>query len=429
MTTPRIPDKGDLSDFLSAGGTLDQLTALVDSAPVFDPTSKPRAPEIIKPRLNARKAILVAATGVDWLIEPWFAMGMLHGLYGDPSLGKSAFMLWIACKLSIGINPFTGAEIEPVASLFILSEDSPEHTVRPRIDLFVGNPDLIHLAETIIAADGSESMPELKKDSGPICDYVIEHVIRLVVLDTQSSFMAGVDRNSEGQVRDSLGFGVQIANKTGACVVGVGHLNKGMGGRAVYHSVMGSAGIVAIARQVGMVIQHPEREDARLIGIAKSNISTKPPVYEWIWPQGEQIKLIGPSSISLEDAFGATTSKRANVEEAIDLLTESLSGGMRLSSEMEGLAKDANISTATLRRAKERLKIRSVKVGNAWYWSLPSGDSKEGSCSSVNGDEHLEIEHVEPESTNQGAQPDSQMSNFLPSPAPDDAGEEVSEWI
>ena len=39
LELPRLPDKGDVSDWLTAGGTPEDLAALADAAPPFNPSS------------------------------------------------------------------------------------------------------------------------------------------------------------------------------------------------------------------------------------------------------------------------------------------------------------------------------------------------------------------------------------------------------
>ena len=58
---------------------------------------------------------------------------------------------------------------------------------------------------------------------------------------------------------------------------------------------------------------------------------------------------------------------------AVSFLKSELSGGRV---EQSAVKKDANasgISWASVRRAKDRLKIKPVKIGKVWFWQPPAG--------------------------------------------------------
>jgi hypothetical protein len=63
-------------------------------------------------------------------------------------------------------------------------------------------------------------------------------------------------------------------------------------------------------------------------------------------------------------------SKPSAVDEAKNFLEEELSKGPKPVKEVQKLAKEAGISSASLQRAKEELEIRSQKNGDSWSWAL-----------------------------------------------------------
>jgi AAA domain len=74
----------------------------------------------------------VAARPVDWLWQPYLALGMLGMLSGDPGAGKTFISMAIAAALSNGRVPYSGEQCSPIDVLYLSVENSPEHVLRPR---------------------------------------------------------------------------------------------------------------------------------------------------------------------------------------------------------------------------------------------------------------------------------------------------------
>ena len=62
--------------------------------------------------------------------------------------------------------------------------------------------------------------------------------------------------------------------------------------------------------------------------------------------------------------------KPSAVDEAKNFLEQELVKAPKPVKEIQKLAKDAGISSASLQRAKEELEIRSQRNGDSWDWSL-----------------------------------------------------------
>jgi hypothetical protein len=61
-------------------------------------------------------------------------------------------------------------------------------------------------------------------------------------------------------------------------------------------------------------------------------------------------------------------------ERARTLLRDMLAGGPMPKKAIEEMAKAENIATASLNRAKEKLRIKPRKDGDRWVWELPQDD-------------------------------------------------------
>ena len=129
LELPNLPPKGDVSDWLDAGGVVDELLVLAESAPLFDAKGHRAA----HPFRSSAWPTCEPET-VSWLWHPYIARGKLTILEGDPGFGKS----WLTCALAAGVSHgrgLPGAEpFEPGNVLMLSAEDGLGDTLRPRLD-------------------------------------------------------------------------------------------------------------------------------------------------------------------------------------------------------------------------------------------------------------------------------------------------------
>jgi putative DNA primase/helicase len=98
---PGLPEKGDVSDWVQAGGTRVQLEALVQATAAWTPPHRQqgsqhaRAPHIVT-------LSTVQSEAVTWLWEPYIPLRKLTLLEGDPGVGKTWLALQIAACISQG---------------------------------------------------------------------------------------------------------------------------------------------------------------------------------------------------------------------------------------------------------------------------------------------------------------------------------------
>ena len=86
------------------------------------------------------------------------------------------------------------------------------------------------------------------------------------------------------------------------------------------------------------------------------------------------------------------------IETAKKLLLEQLAGGSKPANEILDLAKDAEISQKTLRRAKADLKIETFKESGSsvgrWFWRLPSGVTPPEDVATFHNDDEKQDGHT-----------------------------------
>ena len=154
---PGLPDKGDVSDWLSAGGTVDELVKLAEAAaewvagqqahdetPALDPDKYTTGtPEIVMASTLTRKE-------VSWLWPGRIPLGKLTLLVGDPGLGKSLLTLDLASVVSAGLTwPDGSAGVTPSGVVLLSAEDGLEDTIVPRLDAAGANRERIGILKGV----------------------------------------------------------------------------------------------------------------------------------------------------------------------------------------------------------------------------------------------------------------------------------------
>lgn len=326
---------------------------------------------------------------VTWLWEGYIPLGMLTVLDGDPGLGKSTVILDLASRLSRGDAMPDGSNGPTASGTVLLSaEDDLARVIRPRLD--ATGADLERVAVVRMWASVSEQRePTLSpKDLVEVERNVLELGALLVVVDPLMAYLPqDVDAHRDQDVRRVLSALRGLAERTGAAVVVVRHLNKAPGASPLYRGG-GSIGIVAAARSGLLLAAEPgdSTNSVRVLASVKSNLA--PP------PASLRLRLTNApgtafARVSWEGASGHTAASllelppspkdRSALDEAEGFLRELLAAGPVMAREAEDEAKAGGISARTLRRARERLGVVPRKAGQPgetgqhWQWALPEG--------------------------------------------------------
>src|SRR5829696_6228563 len=220
----------------------------------------------------------VAPESLRWLWKDRIPASKITVLDGDPGLGKSTLLCELAARISRG-DPLPGDDSEPAAPRGVLlfsAEDDVHDTIRPRIDAAGGDPQRIVFF--VAVPDGSETgRPFALPRDLPILDAVVARVdAALVIFDPLVAFLpAGVSAGIDQHVRHALGALKASAERTGAAIVVVRHLNKSASANPLYRG-LGSVGIIGAARS-GLLAADPDDPDRRILALAKGNLA-RPPV-------------------------------------------------------------------------------------------------------------------------------------------------------
>ena len=397
-----LPAKGDVSDWLERGGTAEALLDIVEKAPPYSkpepsndhepppprdddyPGAQDAAPEREHSRgseASTHQRAAVAATvvtlatveprEVNWLWPGRLPAGMVAVLDGQPGAGKSTLVIDLIARLTTGRefpNEEPGHSRTPTDVILIGNEDSPEHTIRPRLDAAGADSARVHLLTEI-----GGRLPRLPHDGVAIERVVREKGARLLAIDPLSAYIGEADLHRDNEVRAALAPLATIAERTGATVLMLRHLRKSGGTDAIGRG-LGSVAIAALARAGLMLLVDPEDPTARILTWFKLSVARAPQSLRLrlrgAGDQPPRVEWLGVSDLTA-DALLASKDCRdrvgdregddataTNVAEAW-LMSQLEASGTVPVSDLQRLAAEANISWRAVERAKARLGVRA----------------------------------------------------------------------
>ena len=360
----------DGADFVAKGGTMPDLEGLLAESLRAGETSK-------SPGLSICLAD-VEAEALSWLWPGRLLFRKFNLLDGDPDLGKTTITIDIAARFSRGRPmPFESEGREPGNVLYVLVEDGLGDTVRPRFEAAGGDP------QRFFAIDTVETPIAFPEDAERIAEEAERRAAKLIIIETLTACLSSkIDTNKDANVRRALVPLRGIAERTGAAVWGVRHMNKQQGGNVLYRGG-GSIAFTAAARSVSLVAKDPEDESRRVFAVYKGNLAAHPPALAYRIEgarttggiETSRIEWLGTSdhSPALLMAAAQEPEEQTATEEAVAFLEERLSAGALPAKDIQREAREVGISGRTLQRGSKRLGVvkRKAGFGGGWAWSLP----------------------------------------------------------
>lgn len=349
----------------------------------------------VKDAPGGRKMSLTAASTITvrpvrWMWDGRIPLGSLALLGGREGIGKTTLAYTLAADVTQGKLPgdFAG---KPKSVIIAATEDSWEHTIVPR--LMGAGADLTKVYRIdVTSADDIATSMSLPRDVHSLKDAITRTDTGLVLLDPLMSRLDGtLDSHRDTEVRQALEPIVDIADKSGAAVLGLIHVNKG-GSSDPLTSLMGSRAFAAVARAVLFLMLDPDDDKVRLLGQPKNNLgrlddlptltftidtATVAETTEGVVTTG-RVVWGADSAKSIRDAIEASTDGpmvHTAVGEALDWLVDYLTdqGGAAPSKEIRAEGHKAGHTKDALDRARKRGRIASTSFGfpRQSQWSLP----------------------------------------------------------
>ena len=377
---------------------------------------KPEAAE--SPRLTYRRLADVVARAIDWLWKGVIAKAKLTMVAGHPGLGKSQATLSVAAAVSTGGRLPDGNTAEPGNVIIVSAEDDAADTVVPRLAALGANLEKIYVVDAVRDGnsypDGTpsergfnliEDLAKLSKMTKDLGD------VALIIFDPISAYLGSTDSHKNSDVRAVLAPLSKLAEQCGAAIVAVSHLNKS-GGADALARVTGSLAFVAAARAAYLVCKDPEDEARRLFLPLKNNLgadgtglafrveSAQVPgaagaidTSHVVWESGA---VTMTAAEALRVPSGNSEEGGAAVADAAEWLSKLLADGPITAKDVRAEATAAGHYWRTVRRAKDRLRIRPFKdgLGGPWFWRLAEG-VHEGGQEGVQGQSMDTFEDVQ----------------------------------
>jgi hypothetical protein len=318
---------------------------------------------------------------VQFLWPGRLALGKLAILDGDPGLGKSLVTLDLCARVTTG-RPFpdNSPGAEPGNVLVLNGEDGAEDTIRPRLHALGADQERVFIPHQ--EATGTAPPLYLPKQLDTLDQALTQTRARLVVIDPIMAFLdSSIFSASDQSVRRCLYPLAVLAGRHHCAILLVRHLSKWSGRQPLYRGG-GSIGIVGACRSAWLIARDPDEPERRVLAQVKNNLAPFQPSLAYTLGSKTngpvQFSWLGPSPRTAEQLLEAppAASTRGQLrEEAGDALESFLLEAVHTSQEVWAFAHRQGISERTLRRAKEELSIRSVRV---WaegkrlsYWLLP----------------------------------------------------------
>jgi len=324
----------------------------------------------------------VAAEQVTWRWRNRVPNHKLTLLWGDPGVNKSWLTLELAARITRGDALPDDDPTGEIGNVLILtSEDGVADTIRPRLEALRANLNRVDVLRSVKSADGKRHAVSLQTDLEAIGHQVSKRgYAALIIIDPIDAYLGkGKDSFKYADMRSVLDPLAEFAERNRVTIVAIQHLTKGQRDKAIYRG-QSSIAFLATARSVLFLGTDPNdgEQRKRVLHCIKHNLAEEPPSALAFEVRHSAFEWLGESHVSLAALMDPDQSadNRSELDDAENYLTQLLANGpVKATMQYETAEREHSISPATLRRAKNKLNIKSVKgKGDAysnWYWVGP----------------------------------------------------------
>jgi hypothetical protein len=316
---------------------------------------------------NTRRQGLVATPVADvsmrsirWLEKPLWQRAAFELLAGPKGSGKGTYQAALAARLSQA----------GMSSLFIVSEDSVEIDLKPRLVAAGAVLERVFVIRQHVRLPND--IDELRR--------LAQEIERLALLsiDPLANHVGDRDSNSDAEVRDAIAPLNGLADELDALILGVRHPGKDRS-RGALASVLGSTAWVDTPRAVVMIAVDDEDADIRHIQVVAGNRSRHGRArsfrIEEAYVEGLEEPVtraveLGESRKSVDELLGIRAAGGSRSAEARELILDIL----EREGEQESDTLDARVTRETGLAAQTVRNLRVALVNEGLVKPLPDKD-------------------------------------------------------
>jgi DNA polymerase I-like protein with 3'-5' exonuclease and polymerase domains len=385
-----VPDGEDVTWWLQHGHGKDELMARCDDAPRVQDAAT----------LDHICAADVAMRAIEWMWPNRFAIGKIGIIAGLPDVGKGQILCYICARITASKGWPNCEGNCPQGSVLILSaEEDPATNLTPRLAASGADLHKVYFIKMVSDRDEKSGQPRKRMFSliGDL-EKLRRKILQLgdvkaVLIDPVSAYLGVglVDSYRDTDVRAVLGPLKELAEELKVAVITVMHFNKKQDITNALLRVSNSMAFVGLPRHAYGVIADPEHQ-RKLFVRAKNNdaadsdnqtlafhcsvkdVGTDPetgaPIRApyIVWEPGYV-------DVTATEALSAANENKAPAQrdEAKKFLRAMLAAGPMPMTDIKEAADGNGLSWATVRRAKDDLRVearKDVKPDGKWLWEL-----------------------------------------------------------
>jgi hypothetical protein len=225
VNLPGLSNKGDVSDWLNAGGTREQLEALTEASKAAEPERKPLSASMVSFAGLMQMQMPERALYMDWLQERSIVM-----VYGPRGVGKTMQLLALSISLATG-KPFLKWTVHQSVGVLYVDGEMALNDLRARVmALTAGSiPErLAFLPSELVYQNSSRDLTLTSDlDRREIEAILDAHPdIRVLVLDNISCLFSGISEDKKQDWEPINAWFVRLRHR-GITVIAGHHAGKG----------------------------------------------------------------------------------------------------------------------------------------------------------------------------------------------------------
>lgn len=313
---------------------------------------------------------------VVWLWPDRVPIGFLTLFAGRTSVGKSFVTLDFAARVTVGEElPFCGGLCAETGNILIISEDSAQYVIAPRLIELGADMDRINVMTF-------EAMAHFTLSNIDMLDDLYEQSDRpsLVIIDPPTNFLGQKDEHKNAEVRGVL-MGLSIwAMKYDLAVVLITHCNKGIKKDiAALDRIIGSVAWASTTRIAHILAPDPDDMSRCLFIPMKNNVGEVAKGLAYRVRKTDTLAVVDwlePVEMTGDEAIGAMARPRRVV--AAEWLVERFQERLEWpSDDLFRAGQAAGVSRNAIFEAKDSLQLPKARHDitedgrNEWVWWVP----------------------------------------------------------